>query len=430
MLPVIFCRGLASVEARGASRFVYSWNSLHPFSFLIGAESKIPHLNGKLKVPSPNFMDIERLITKPSLTKESILEGMVINDKIGLVLVDKHICSKFKGIVSNMISQMLSAIFMGKPISLLVRLFEPKSTLQRITDYWSFAPIFLKQAVNNNPLERMKKVITFAVAGLYIPTKQLKPFNPMIGETFQGKFENGMFVYVEHISHYPTMSQFYLKDDDICIHGYFDFTTGNEGLGKRIIVHQKGPINVDFDSGRVTYNMPTIKLLNAKSEENRSAIWVDYMIFVDIRNNLKGVIQMGHDSNKIHGVSGYICEYNYPPNYKYNIDNELKEAKKGPGKNKILSNIDGSWLYNLTFDNEEYWNINKYEPGWIRPIRNALPSDGRFREDLIWLYRSFYDAADEQERKLFEDYAQEWKVAMEIIQRAEREIRKKSKKHK
>ena len=208
-----------------------------------------------------------------------------------------------------------------------------------------------------------------------------------------------------------------------------DFTTGNEGLGKRIIVHQKGPINVDFDSGRVTYNMPVIKLLNAKSEENRSAIWVDYMIFVDVRNNLKGVIQMGHDSNKIHGVSGYICEYNFPANYKYNIDNEIKEAKKGH-KNKILSNIDGSWLYNLTFDNEEYWNINKYEPGWIRPIRNALPSDGRFREDLIWLYRSFYDAADEQERKLFEDYAQEWKVTMEIVQRAEREIRKKNKKHK
>jgi hypothetical protein len=114
---------------------------------------------------------------------------------------------KFKEIIGNMISQFISAFFTGKPISLLVRLFEPKSTLQRIMNYWSFAPTFLKVAFSiTDPLERMKKVIAFAVAGLYVPTKQLKPFNPNIGETFQGEFENSCMVYAEHISHYQTVA--------------------------------------------------------------------------------------------------------------------------------------------------------------------------------------------------------------------------------
>lgn len=34
----------------------------------------------------------------------------------------------------------------------------------------------------------MKNVITFAIAGLYNGCKQLKPFNPILGETFQVYF--------------------------------------------------------------------------------------------------------------------------------------------------------------------------------------------------------------------------------------------------
>jgi hypothetical protein len=384
--------------------------------------------NKLLDTPSPDFIEVHKLQIKPKLDKKSILEGMVVNDKLGLVLVDKHIMVKFKGIIGNMISQLISAFFTGKPISLLVRLFEPKSTLQRIMDYWSFAPTFLKEAVSiTDPLERMKKVISFAVAGLYVPTKQLKPFNPNIGETFQGEFENGCMVYAEHISHYPTVAQFYLLDTDFKLHGYFDFLTNSESLGSRIRIEQKGPINIDFlkKKERITYNMPLIKLLNARGEENRSSIWVDHMIFVDVKNNLKGVVRLGGDSSCIHALDGYIIDYQYPANYKFDIDAERKLAGKGY-KNKVYSKITGSWLKGLQFDGKEYWNIDKYEPSWIKPSAHVLPSDGRYREDLIWLFRSFYDAKDESERKMYEDYAQTWKLMIEQVQRTEREIKKKT----
>jgi hypothetical protein len=410
--------------------FIFSESTVHPNSFLTGCSAKVLHIkNGKLETPSPYFIEVEKFQERPKLDKTSILEGMVVNDKTGLVLVDHHIMSKFKGIIGNMISQLISSFFTGKPISLVVRLFEPKSTLQRIMDYWSFAPTFLKEAAQvETPLERMKKVMTFAIAGLYVPTKQLKPFNPNIGETFQGEFENGTKVYAEHISHYPTLAQFYIKDSKFEIHGYFDFLTSNESLGNKINIEQKGPIHIDFKNTKeqIIYNMPVIKLLNARGEANRSAIWVDHMVFVDVKNNLKGIIHLGGDSKCVHGFTGHIIEYKYPKGYKYDIDKEKKESAKLAKNTKILSHISGSWLRDLKFDDVEYWNIERYEPSFVKPSTDVLPSDGRYREDLIWLFRSFHNAKNETERKKFEDYAQAWKLLIEQVQRHERDIKKKA----
>ena len=74
-------------------------------------------------------------------------------------------------------------------ISLPIKIFEPRSSIQRIVDIWSFGPKFLKQASESyNHLERLKLVIAFALSGIYICTSQFKPFNPILGETLQAQF--------------------------------------------------------------------------------------------------------------------------------------------------------------------------------------------------------------------------------------------------
>lgn len=62
-------------------------------------------------------------------------------------------------------------------------------------------------------------------------------------------------------------------------------------------------------------------------------------------------------------------------------------------------------------DGIEYWNIDTMEPMKAQPIPNALHSDPRYREDLIWLKREN------------ESYAQTWKTRLEIQQRHERKLR-------
>ena len=94
----------------------------------------------------------------------------------------------------------------------------------------------------------------------------------------------------------------------------------------------------------------------------------------------------------------------------------------------MLSYISGSWLKEFIVDGQKLWNIDEDIPYWIQPVKKSIPSDGRFREDLIWLYRSFYCAKSEKERLKYETLAQEWKLLIEKLQREERELKAKQKK--
>ena len=54
---------------------------------------------------------------------------------------------------------------------------------------------------------------------------------------------------------------------------------------------------------------------------------------------------------------------------------------------ELIAEVSGSWLENLVIGDKEYWNIDTYEPMKALPVPNPLPSDPRYREDLIWLLR-------------------------------------------
>jgi hypothetical protein len=98
-------------------------------------------------------------------------------------------------------------------------------------------------------LERLKCVIAFAVSNLYLCTSQYKPFNPILGETFQGSLSDGTQVYCEHTSHHPPITNFLLHPEDKAYEmwGYYEFT------GKMGTNHLKsglrGPNNIRFKDG-------------------------------------------------------------------------------------------------------------------------------------------------------------------------------------
>lgn len=53
-------------------------------------------------------------------------------------------------------------------ISLPVRMFERRSTVERMCDLWCTGPYYLKKAaLETDPLERMKLVITFMISGMH-----------------------------------------------------------------------------------------------------------------------------------------------------------------------------------------------------------------------------------------------------------------------
>ena len=80
-----------------------------------------------------------------------------MKDKLGIVISDPVVGKKFSGLFKDIILQIFKVPF-GHHISLNVRIFEPKTVLERYTSTFSYINIFLLPASEPNlsPYERFK----------------------------------------------------------------------------------------------------------------------------------------------------------------------------------------------------------------------------------------------------------------------------------
>ena len=426
--------------------FIYSFNSLHPFSMFYGTKyDKLVQKNNELKLPAPNFITKEDWCKPEDVSFKNIYKGIEIKDKLGIVVSDPVVRKKFSGLLKDIILQIFKVPF-GHHISLNVKIFEPKTILERYTSIFSYANIFLLPASKPqlSPLERIKLVIAFLFGGLYIASQQLKPFNPFVGETYQGELPNGAKLYVENVTHKPLVARFLLIYKKIYeISGFWDLAVKVQSFGNEMVINQKGPIYIKFPEINecIVCHIPFIKIVNASSETDRALIYFGNQVYVDAKNKLKSVIQYNYNKNNFHEIKGNIMKYDYPRDYKYIFDNEWefgnkikieddnKIAKKKSLKSKksvdyeILEKISGDFLDKLLIGGNVIWDINKNIPGHIKPTKHCIPSDGRYREDLIWLHRSFYGAKNKEEEDIYRDISMEWKVMMEEFNRWERRNR-------
>ena len=418
--------------------YIYSYIDWHPYSFCTG-HRKWGYENGKLKSPSPVFIDNDEWCKSKDLSKGEVLKGILIRDDVGLLLVDPFVCKKFSGMLGDLIKQILKVVF-GHKISLNVKLFQPLSLSQTLLNYFSFIPKYIIPSLNPefSPISRMKYAISLGISGLYMNAMQLKPFNPLISETFQGIFdledkENKIEVYSEQTSNYPTLTRYYILNKMFKMYGYFDLSLETHNFGNRITCYTKGINTIDFFkiNEKICLSLPSSQIVNAIAKDDRSAHYLGVMIFYDIKNNLRAFVQFAKDTKHISEIKGYIFNYQFPQNYKFNFDkeydmfnkidvNNLKKNNNIFTQNDIISTISGSWLHQLYFDGVKIWDIDEDIPTYIKPVYNCLPSDSRFREDLIWLYRSFFKAKNEEERLYYEKLAQNWKLMIEKVQREER----------
>ena len=93
----------------------------------------------------------------------------------GLILMDKDLISKQRGILTNMIKRIGKNLLSGKSImnmSIPVYVFGKLTLLQQLGNIYGYCPIFLEKAVQSTGLERFKYVVTLAVSLLHLPTSQ------------------------------------------------------------------------------------------------------------------------------------------------------------------------------------------------------------------------------------------------------------------
>ncbi|KAI9474839.1 hypothetical protein BDB00DRAFT_860179 [Zychaea mexicana] len=99
-------------------------------------------------------------------------------------------------------------------VTLPTFVLEPRSMLERITDFMSHPELLLEATTHTDPLERFIGVVRFFLSGWHIKPKGVKkPYNPVLGEIFRSRwrYANGTeAIYVaEQVSHHPPISAYH-----------------------------------------------------------------------------------------------------------------------------------------------------------------------------------------------------------------------------
>nr|KAF6496855.1 oxysterol binding protein like 8 [Rousettus aegyptiacus] len=106
-------------------------------------------------------------------------------------------------------------------------ILEPRSFLDKLSDYYYHADFLSEAALEENPYFRLKKVVKWYLSGFYKKPKGLKkPYNPILGESFRclwihPKTNSKTFYIAEQVSHHPPISAFYVSNrkDGFCLSG-------------------------------------------------------------------------------------------------------------------------------------------------------------------------------------------------------------------
>lgn len=116
-------------------------------------------------------------------------------------------------VLSHIISQLRPGADLSR-VTLPTFILEPRSMLERITNFMAHPETLLPISEIDDPLQRFVAVVKFYLSGWHIkPPGVKKPLNPILGEVFTGywDYEDGTRGYYisEQTSHHPPKSSYF-----------------------------------------------------------------------------------------------------------------------------------------------------------------------------------------------------------------------------
>lgn len=141
------------------------------------------------------------------------------------VFIDEEELKMQKGVLKLIVKQITANLMAGKSImtmSLPVEIFDDHSALEGFAKIFGFVPEAMRRAVAAKEISEQIRWVAMAFMFFFACNpKVCKPFNPILGETFEGSL-GGIPLYMEQISHHPPISAFFMKTDQFSAHGNID----------------------------------------------------------------------------------------------------------------------------------------------------------------------------------------------------------------
>ncbi|XP_037530970.1 oxysterol-binding protein-related protein 1 [Nematolebias whitei] len=191
---------------------------------------------------------------------------------------------------------------------------EPLSFLQRLTEYMEHTYLIHQANSSSDSIERMKCVAAFAVSAVASQWERTgKPFNPLLGETYELVREDlGFRLISEQVSHHPPVSAFHAEGlkQDFVFHG--SIYPKLKFWGKSVEAEPKGVITLELPKHNEVYTWtnPTCCVHNIIVGQ----LWIEQYGNVELINHRTGekcclnFKPCGLFGKELHKVEGYILD--------------------------------------------------------------------------------------------------------------------------
>ncbi|XP_013608875.1 PREDICTED: oxysterol-binding protein-related protein 3A [Brassica oleracea var. oleracea] len=193
-------------------------------------------------------------------------------------------------------------------VTLPVIIFEPMTTLQKMAELMEYSHLLDMADKTQDPYMRMVYASTWAISVYYAYQRTWKPFNPILGETYEMTNHNGINFIAEQVSHHPPMSAAHAENE----HFSYDCTSKLKSklLGNSIDFYPVGRTRVTLKRDGVVLDLvpPPTKAHNLIFGRT----WVDSsgeMIMTNLTTGDKAVLYFqpcGWFGSGRYEVDGYV----------------------------------------------------------------------------------------------------------------------------
>ena len=195
------------------------------------------------------------------------------------------------GLLKNMIGKDLTRL----PIP--VNFSEPLSMLQRMCEDFEYHELLKKASYESDPCKRLQLIGAFAMSS-YASTEHRfnKPFNPMLGETFEYYSAEGDFWYIsEQVSHHPPISACHCEGP-LWVY-WCETNVKSKFRGKSIEVHPLGTCHLVLRKTAEHYTWK--KVTTTVQNILIGSMYLDHSGTLQVRNQSNGQ----HLHLKFHGAT-------------------------------------------------------------------------------------------------------------------------------
>jgi len=156
-----------------------------------------------------------------------------------------------RSILMSLISQLGRGTDLHR-VTLPTFVLEPRSFLERITDFMSHIDILTNATEIEDPVLRFTEVVKYYLSGWHVKPKGVKkPYNPVLGEIFRCQWkldDDSQAIFVsEQVSHHPPVSAFFFACPQHRIKINGDLCPKSKFLGNTVSTSFKGGSRIYLD---------------------------------------------------------------------------------------------------------------------------------------------------------------------------------------